>query len=143
MLLSLISLLRYLRTRPYNYRSTSPAPLRVNMQTYLVSFIFSIFAAAFIFGRRRSRLPLPPGPKRLPWVGNLFNRPTVRTWLAFTDMKAQYGDIMSLEVFGQPFIVVNSAKVANELFEKRSSNYADRPGASCHCTTIPLISAPC
>ena len=101
------------------------------MATYhfVLSLLFTV-AAALVFSRQRSRnrLPLPPGPRRLPFIGNLFNRPTDKAFLAFTDMKSQYGDIVSLEVFGQPFIVLNSAKVANELFEKRSANYADRPG---------------
>lgn len=93
-------------------------------------FIFAMFAAAFVLQRQRHRPPLPPGPKRLPLIGNLLNRPTRYLHLAYTDMKSQFGDLMSLEVLGQPFIVVNSIKVANELFEKRSANYADRPGAS-------------
>ncbi len=85
------------------------------------------FSVVFFAKRRQSPLPLPPGPRRLPIVGNLFNRPVDKTWLTYTNWRAQYGDVMSLEVLGQPVIVINSAKGANELFEKRSSNYADRP----------------
>ncbi|KAF9029596.1 hypothetical protein BDZ89DRAFT_890777, partial [Hymenopellis radicata] len=50
-----------------------------------------------------------------------------KTWLKYTEWMAQYGDVLSMEILGQPVIVVNSAKAANELFEKRSSIYADRP----------------
>lgn len=36
------------------------------------------------------------------------------------------GDLVYLKVLGQPMIVVNSADVAYELFEKGSSIYSDR-----------------
>ena len=112
------------------------------MATYhfILSLLFTV-AAGLIFRRRRtsSRLPLPPGPKRIPFIGNLLNRPIDNASRAFTDMKSQYGDIISLEVFGQPFIVLNSAKVANELFEKRSANYADRPRTSVLCLAAGLM----
>ncbi|KAF9022858.1 cytochrome P450 [Hymenopellis radicata] len=85
------------------------------------------FSVVLFAKRRRSSLPLPPGPRRLPIVGNLFNRPVYKTWLTYTDWRARYGDVVSMEVLGQPVIVINSAKGATELFEKRSSNYADRP----------------
>jgi len=37
------------------------------------------------------------------------------------------GDMVSVSVFGQQMIIVNSAKTANEMFEKKSSIYSDRP----------------
>lgn len=39
---------------------------------------------------------------------------------------AHAGEIMSVSVLGRPMVFVNSAKVAADLFEKRSSNYSDR-----------------
>ena len=36
------------------------------------------------------------------------------------------GDIMHLDVFGQPIIVLNSHEAAIDLLEKRSANYSDR-----------------
>ncbi|KAF8917174.1 cytochrome P450 [Mucidula mucida] len=93
----------------------------------LVVYAVLVFSVTLLTKRRRSSLPLPPGPRRLPIVGNLFNRPIYNTWLTYTDWRTRYGDIVSMEVLGQPVIIVNSAKGAAELFEKRSSNYADRP----------------
>ncbi len=93
----------------------------------LVVYAVLVFSVTLLAKRRRSSLPLPPGPRRLPIVGNLFNRPIYNTWLTYTDWRTRYGDIVSMEVLGQPVIIVNSAKGAAELFEKRSSNYADRP----------------
>ncbi|KIY71129.1 cytochrome P450 [Cylindrobasidium torrendii FP15055 ss-10] len=92
---------------------------------YLVLFlVFSHFIRSF----KRTSLPLPPGPPRLPIVGNLFNRPSgERFHLQYMDLIATYGPIMSLKVFGRTTIVMNDFKTANELLEKRSANYSDRP----------------
>lgn len=37
------------------------------------------------------------------------------------------GNLVYLELFGQPIVVVNSHDVAIDLLEKRSVNYSDRP----------------
>ena len=37
------------------------------------------------------------------------------------------GDVFSLQVPGKTIIVINSEKAANELLEKRSAIYSDRP----------------
>ena len=36
------------------------------------------------------------------------------------------GDVVHLDVAGQPMIVLGSQEAASELLEKRSSNYSDR-----------------
>lgn len=36
------------------------------------------------------------------------------------------GDLIYLQIFGKPMMLINSAKVAHDLLEKRSSNYSDR-----------------
>ncbi|KAF8917194.1 cytochrome P450 [Mucidula mucida] len=93
----------------------------------VVIYALILLTTVLLLKRRQLSLPLPPGPRRLPIVGNLFNRPMHKTWLKYTEWTVQYGDVLSMEILGQPVIVVNSAKAANELFEKRSSIYADRP----------------
>ena len=37
------------------------------------------------------------------------------------------GDLMSIQALGQTAVIVNSAKIARDLLEKRGSIYSDRP----------------
>ncbi|KAF9556097.1 cytochrome P450 [Agrocybe pediades] len=77
---------------------------------------------------RFNRYPLPPGPKPLFLVGNLFDIITKSPWLYFTDLKKEYvGDLIYLEAFGQKVLVLNSLRAAQELLEKRATVYSHRP----------------
>ncbi|KAF7358526.1 Cytochrome P450 [Mycena venus] len=69
---------------------------------------------------------MPPGPPGLPFLGNLFQLPQFQ-WLRFTEWKAQYGPIISLDLGGQPVVVLNSYQVASDLLDNRSAIYSDRP----------------
>ncbi|KAK0236018.1 cytochrome P450 [Armillaria nabsnona] len=77
---------------------------------------------------RRRRLPVPPGPRGLPLIGNLWDVPTEYPWLTYAQWAATYGDVFHLDTPGNPTVVINSAQAVADLFEKRSGNYSDRPG---------------
>ncbi|KAG1718955.1 cytochrome P450 [Suillus lakei] len=70
-------------------------------------------------------LPLPPGPKRKPLIGNIFDIPLVDTAKVFAEWKGLYGDIIYLEALHQRIVVLNSFEHANELLSRKS--YSDRP----------------
>ncbi|KAL1753730.1 cytochrome P450 [Schizophyllum commune] len=86
-------------------------------------------AAAFLYNRlRRPSLPLPPGPKKLPLLGNLHNFPTKYEWEQYVEWSKEYdSDILHLEVLGRNIIVLNSFEACIELLEKRSKLYSSRP----------------
>jgi len=47
-----------------------------------------------IMERRKAnpgRLPLPPGPKGIPIIGNLRDIPSGQAWITYTQWKEQYG----------------------------------------------------
>ncbi|KAI0060062.1 cytochrome P450 [Artomyces pyxidatus] len=78
--------------------------------------------------RRKPGLPFFPGPQGLPILGNLFDLPTETEWVTYRNWGKEFdSDVVHAEVLGSHIVVINSAKVANELFEKRSSLYSDRP----------------
>ncbi|KAJ7438060.1 cytochrome P450 [Mycena latifolia] len=78
--------------------------------------------------RNRSRLPLPPGPKKLPLLGNLFDMPLDRMWETYRNWSKEFdSDIIHLDVAGTSIVVLSSVEAVHDLFEKRSSSYSDRP----------------
>ncbi|KAJ7495387.1 cytochrome P450 [Mycena latifolia] len=78
--------------------------------------------------RNRSQLPLPPGPPKLPLVGNLFDVPANFQWETYMEWSKEYNsDILHLNLAGQSMIVLSSMEAATELLEKRSAMYSDRP----------------
>ncbi|KAF7348414.1 O-methylsterigmatocystin oxidoreductase [Mycena sanguinolenta] len=97
----------------------------------LTSILFVV--ASLLRGWRTTiRLPFPPGPKPKFLLGNLFDIPSEQPWLTYTKWGKQYGDVVHLQVFGNHILILNSAKAATELLEKRAILYSDRP-------TIPMV----
>ncbi|KAN0135349.1 Cytochrome P450 [Lactarius tabidus] len=99
--------------------------------THARAWIFVSFCVVlFLYTVRRKRhtLPLPPGPKGLPILGNVLDIPSKSQWLTYWQWGKQYdSDIVHATALGTHIIVLNSAKAVHELFEKRSAIYSDRP----------------
>ncbi|KAJ7150553.1 cytochrome P450 [Mycena crocata] len=91
--------------------------------------VASILAAAvlarYVFRRRKP--PLPPGPKGLPLLGNIFDLPKESPWLGFAEIGSKWGDIFSITVLGQTMVIINSAKVAEDLLDVKGAIFSDRP----------------
>ncbi|KAJ7620379.1 cytochrome P450 [Roridomyces roridus] len=80
--------------------------------------------------RDRSRLPLPPGPKKLPVIGNLFDIPSDHPWETYAKWSSEFdSDIIHLDAGGTSIIILNSMEAVKDLFEKRGTIYSDRPRA--------------
>ncbi|KAH9038268.1 cytochrome P450 [Lactarius hengduanensis] len=76
----------------------------------------------------KRRLPYPPGPTSFPVVGNLFSMPSREEWVTYRKWSEELGsDIIHANVMGSHIVILNSIKAANELLDKRSSIYSDRP----------------
>ncbi|KAJ7655820.1 cytochrome P450 [Mycena polygramma] len=94
-----------------------------------VDLLVALCALALLYKlvARRSTPPPPPGPKRLPLLGNILDMPSEKEWVKFSTWGDIYGDISSVSVFGQQITIINSAQVAMDILDKKSSIYSDRP----------------
>ncbi|KAF9061653.1 cytochrome P450 [Rhodocollybia butyracea] len=91
-----------------------------------LAFTILLYVSYQLAGQSRKRYP--PGPRGYPIIGNLFDLPKRDEWVAYKEMSSKYNsDIIHLNVFGSSIVVVNSLEVAQDLFDKRSSIYSDRP----------------
>jgi cytochrome P450 len=89
-------------------------------QGIIVALAFIIYR--LFFRKKDNLLPLPPGPKPLPLVGNIndFPPPGVpefEHWLPFKD---KYGPVSSVNVLGQTIVILHDAEAVIELLEKTS-----------------------
>ncbi|KAJ6582286.1 cytochrome P450 [Mycena capillaripes] len=76
----------------------------------------------------RHHKSLPPGPRGIPLIGNVFDVPKSEEWVAFNEMSKKYdSDLISLNLAGDTVIVLNSFAAVDALLENKSAIYSDRP----------------
>ncbi|KAH6814708.1 hypothetical protein C2S51_023726 [Perilla frutescens var. frutescens] len=100
---------------------TTPAAL-------ILPFIIFFFFMKKNWKKSRStdEVNLPPGPKRLPIIGNLhlISEPPFR---CFRDLAKQYGPIMHLKLGEVDVIVVSSPEIAKEILKDNDPIFTNRP----------------
>ena len=62
--------------------------LKADYLAIFVLLVLTVFIHVKI--RKRSTLPLPPGPKKLPLLGNIFDLPTSYEWLTYAKLCKEY-----------------------------------------------------
>ncbi|KAI1165314.1 putative cytochrome P450 [Nemania serpens] len=83
----------------------------------------------YVLNRRatRSSLPLPPGPRALPVIGNVHQAPKSHAWLQYHSWGKVYGPVVHLSMFGQSVIILSTSQAAHDLLAKRGATFSDRP----------------
>ncbi|EMD34724.1 hypothetical protein CERSUDRAFT_116918 [Gelatoporia subvermispora B] len=96
----------------------------------LDSLLFAYFVFLIVKLVRGRRTPMfPPGPSRLPILGNALQIPPDQQWLTFDAWVRQYGDVVGITVMGQPTVILGSVQAASDLLEGRGNIYSNRPTA--------------
>ncbi|KAI0028835.1 cytochrome P450 [Vararia minispora EC-137] len=99
---------------------------------YALSVSIALVCLCFLIQKGLKRaavppLPFPPGPRRWPLIGNLLDMPRTDFWEILKRIRREYGDVVYVNVFGQPIVILNSLQAAQDLLDQRSVIYSDRP----------------
>ncbi|KAJ4019711.1 hypothetical protein NW766_003469 [Fusarium irregulare] len=86
-------------------------------------------ALTVLYIRTRPQKNLPPGPKPLPFLGNLRDLPDGTTpeyqhWIKFKDL---YGPLSYVSILGQSLVIIHDRDIANTTLEKTSTKTSGRP----------------
>lgn len=102
----------------------NPTPLGLALGVVLVTFVL-----VYVAQNRRSSYQryLPPGPRPLLIVGNAHQMPLEYPEKLSAQWKHVYGDLIFLQMFNTPMLIVNSAKAVRDLLKERSAKYSNRP----------------
>ncbi|XP_059828974.1 cytochrome P450 2D20-like [Hypanus sabinus] len=88
----------------------------------------TVFCLVFDFMKRRKTCGnYPPGPRGLPFVGNILQVDLSNPHLSFAKLWKKYGDVVSLEFGWTNLVVLSGYKTLKEALVKKSEDFADRP----------------
>ncbi|THU79819.1 cytochrome P450 [Dendrothele bispora CBS 962.96] len=90
----------------------------------IASFLLVLLVLKFF---QNSKLSLPPGPLKEPFLGHLRVIPSENQADVFHEWAKVYGDIIGLQFLGRNVIVLDSFQHARELLDKRGLHYSCRP----------------
>ena len=112
-------------------------------QIALILGALTVFVVYWMNGKRQGRY-LPPGPKKLPLIGNLLSMPRTLEWETFAKWGQEHGawlvdpphsihpnpstdsNIIHTNALGTSIVILNSHKAAIDLLDARSSIYSSR-----------------
>ncbi|KAG9218358.1 hypothetical protein CCMSSC00406_0007271 [Pleurotus cornucopiae] len=98
------------------------------MFSSIILAVFSIIVLVYVRKKPRRTLPLPPGPRKYPIIGNLLVVPDESHWVAYDRIaKECNSDIIHFSVFGNSVIVLNSFAAASDVLDRQSSISSSRP----------------
>ncbi|KAB1205279.1 Cytochrome P450 89A9 [Morella rubra] len=94
-----------------------------------VKSLFSILFSSKTTKKNELKGKLPPGPRPLPFIGNLLLLPKSMVELrsVIYSLSHKYGPIITLRLGSQPLIFITSYSLAHQALVRNSAAFASRP----------------
>nr|A0A6S6QI82.1 RecName: Full=Cytochrome P450 monooxygenase ple1; AltName: Full=Pleuromutilin biosynthesis cluster protein 1 [Rhodocybe pseudopiperita]BCI98769.1 putative cytochrome P450 [Rhodocybe pseudopiperita] len=109
------------------------APSNTERALPVLAIWAAIGLAYWIDSQKKKKHHLPPGPKKLPIIGNVMDLPAKIEWETYARWGKEYNsDIIQVSAVGTSIVILNSANAANDLLLKRSAIYSSRPHSTMH-----------
>ncbi|KAL2489931.1 Cytochrome [Forsythia ovata] len=101
-----------------------PFPFSLTAFSLLISFLFML-----IKNCKRFKTPskLPPGPWKIPLIGNLHQLIGSLPHHSLKNLAQKYGPIMHLQIGELSTLVISSPQIAQEILQTNGLSFSDRP----------------
>ena len=88
-----------------------------------------VSVTAFIFYKLflSKKTKWPPGPRGIPFVGNLLQIDSTGPHHTLKKWAKEFGDVYKISVFGKNIVVLSGAEEVHDALVKYSNEFADRP----------------
>ncbi|XP_021016868.1 cytochrome P450 2J3-like [Mus caroli] len=97
----------------------------LHFKTLLLAAVTFMLLAYYLKTRRPKNYP--PGPWRLPFVGNLFQLDFEQPHVVIQQFVKKYGNLTSLDFGNIPSVVITGLPLIKEVFTKMEQNFLNRP----------------